>query len=130
MVENISKPVDYVTTPELEEGIKNGSLTTFTIEKRNLPFYQSAAIKTGFEVEKIAEPGQHYITEQTTAPIGHSTARRSKQNTNPENKTPIITAVRSQSPVRESYVAISLKRPKDVKYDTAFHIARQKIQPI
>lgn len=121
MVEALPAPVDYVTNPELEEGIKNGSVTTFAIEKRNLTFYQQAAIMSGFEVREIAKPGQHYVTEQI------SLAKRRLNGQ--ENKPPKITAIKSQFQVGEGYVAISLKRPPNVTNDTAFHIARQKIQP-
>lgn len=131
MAENPPFAPDVITNPELEEGIKNGRISTFTIDERNLTFYQEAAIKTGFEVEIIAKPGQHYITKQITSPTGRSNAiRRRPSAIGKENKTSTITPVKSQLPVRESYVAISLKRPEGAINDMAFHIARQKIQPI
>lgn len=122
MVENLSPAPDFITSPELEEGIKNGSITTFTITKEYLRYYIRAANTTNFEVTVIAEPGQYYITEQIK-PVN----RRLK--TNGQNNTPTITAVKSQGPVRKGSVGISLKRPKGVTNDMAFHIARQKIQP-
>lgn len=123
MVENPSSEPYFITNPELEEGIENGSITTFTIWEQTLLFYLKAATKSGFEVEVIANPGQYYITEQISA------VRRRSNTNGQENKPPTITAVKSQSPVKESYVAISLKRPPGVTNDMAFHIARQKIQP-
>lgn len=118
MVENPSPLPDFITNKELEEEIANGSITTFTITEESLPYYQQAARETNFEVVVIANPGQHYITEEIK-PV-----RRRQQNT-----APTITAVKSKLPVREGYVGISLKRPGGVTNDIAFHMARQKIQP-
>lgn len=124
MIENPSSAPDFITTPELEEGIKNASITTFTITQEVLPFYQQAAENTGFEVTVIAQPGQHYITDKSK-PV-----RRRLGTDRQENKTPTITAEKSQAPVKEGYVAISLKRPEGVTNNMAFHLARQKIQRI
>jgi len=80
MVENPSSVPDVVTNPELEEGIKNGSITTFTITKELLPYYQEAASKTNFEVAEIAEPGQYYITDKiTNPPRGHGNRNTQKK---------------------------------------------------
>ena len=122
MVENPSSVPDFITTPELEEGIINGSITTFTITQEYLPYYQKAADKTGFKVEVIAESGQHYITEEIEA-----VKRRLK--TSGQSNTPTINAVKSKFPVKADYVGISLKRPEGVTNDTAFNFERQKIQP-
>ena len=122
MVEKLSSAPDFITSPELEQGIKNGSITTFTITKENLPYYQKAASTTNYEVVVIAQPGQYYITEEIK-PVN----RRLK--TNEQNKTSAITAVKSPLPVREGSVGISLKRPEGVTNDTAFNLARQRIQP-
>lgn len=126
MVEKVENPPsvpDFITSPELEQGIINGRITTFTITGEYLTFYLQAASTTNYEVRVIAEPGQYYITEQIK-PVNR------RLNTNgQENKTPTITAVKSQDPVREGHVGISLKRPEGVTNDMAFHIARQKIQP-
>lgn len=122
MVEDSSSAPDIITNPELEEGIKNGSITTFTITKENLSYYIEAANKTNFEVRVIAKPGQYYITEEIK-PVNR------RLRINGQNNTPTITAVKSQDPVRENSVGISLKRPEGVTNDMAFHIARQKIQP-
>ncbi len=124
MVESRSPAPDFITSPELEKGIKDGSITTFTITKEFLPYYQMAARATKFEVTVIAEPGQHYPTEYTK-PVG----RRSNTNAQ-ENNTSTITVVKSQDPVKKGYVGISLKRPEGVTNDTAFNTERQKKQPI
>lgn len=126
MVENAetqSSVLDFITNPELEKGIINGSITTFTITKEYLSYYLQAASKTNFEVKVIAEPGQYYITEQIK-PVNR------RLNTNGQNNTPTITAEKSKLPVKTGYVGISLKRPVGVTNDIAFHMARQKIQPI
>jgi hypothetical protein len=124
MVEKPSFEPDFITSPELEEGIINGRITTFTITKESLSHYQEAAEKTNFEVAEIAKPGQHYITHKiTNPPRGHKNINRQ------ENKTPIITAVISKFPVKEGYVGIFLKRPPGAKDDTPFHTVRQGIQP-
>ena len=117
MVENPSSAPDFVTSPKLEEGIKNGRITTFTITQQYLPYYQKAASKTNFEVAVIAKPGQHYITSKIDS-VGRF-----------RFKTPTLIVGKSQDPVREGSVAISLKRPEGVKYDTAFNAERQRIQP-
>ena len=122
MVENLSPAADVITSPELEEGIINGRITTFTITEKFLPYYLEAAGMTNFEVIVIAQPGQHYITE-AVKPINR------RQATKGHNKTSAITAVKSQLPVREGFVGISLKRPESVTNDTAFNFARQRIQP-
>mgnify|MGYP001611201589 FL=1 len=122
MVENPASAPDFITSPELEEGIINGSITTFTITQESLPYYQKAADKTGFKVEVIAKSGQYYITEEIK-PV-NLRLRRDGQNI-----TPTITAVKSKQPVREMSVGISLKRPEGVTNDIAFHAFRQKIQP-
>lgn len=119
-VETLSPAPDFITNQELEEGIVNGRITTFTITEDVLPYYQRAANKTNFEVEVIALPGQHYIT-------GYVKPVRRRPNTiGQENKSP---TTKSQDPVKEGSVAISLKRPKGVTNDIAFHAERQKIQP-
>ena len=123
MVESLSSEPDFITSPELEEGIKNGSITTFIITKESLTYYQQAASKTNFEVTVIAEPGQYYITGQIT-PV-----RRGLKTNGQENKTPTITAIKSQLPVKKDYVGISLKRAEGVTNDMAFHTVRQRIQP-
>ena len=122
MVENPSSVPDVITSRELEEGIRNGRITTFTITEELLPYYQEAARKTNFEVAVIAKPGQYYITDQVDR-----VKRRPKTNVQ-ENKTPTITAVKSQFPVKEGYVGISLKRPEGVTNDMAFNLARQQIE--
>ena len=122
MVENPASAPDFVTNPELEEGIINGSITTFTITQESLPYYQKAADKIGFKVEVIAKSGQYYITEEIK-PVNLRLRR------NGQNITPIITVVKSKQPVRERSVGISLKRPEGVTNDMAFHAFRQKIQP-
>ena len=122
MVENPASAPDFITSPELEEGIKNGSITTFTITQEYLPYYQEAADKTGFKVEVIAKSGQYYITEEIK--LG-----KRRPNNNGQNNTPTITTGKSKFPVREKYLAISLKRPEGVTNDIAFHAFRQKIQP-
>ena len=125
MVEKVESPSsapDFITSAELEEGIINGSITTFTITQEYLPYYQKAADKTGFKVELIADSGQYYITEEIK-PVNLRLRR------NEQNITPIITAVKSKQPVREGSVGISLKRPEGVTNDTAFNFERQKIQP-
>lgn len=122
MVESLSPTPDFITNQELEEGIINGRITTFTITEEYLPYYQEAASKTDFEVRVIAQPGQYYITEEIK-PVNR------RLRTNGQSNTPTIAAVKSQDPVKEGSVGISLKRPPGVTDDTAFHIARQKIQP-
>jgi len=123
MVENPSSEPDFITSPELEEGIMNGSITTFTIAEENLPYYKKAASTTNFKVTEIAKPGQYYITDETN-PV------RRRLNTNgQENKTPTITAVKSLLPVRQGSLGISLKRPPGVTNDMAFNAERQRIQP-
>ena len=122
MVEDLSSAPDFITSPELEEGIINGRITTFTITEGYLCYYLDAANTTNFEVTVIAKPGQYYITEEIK-PVN-------RKNTNRQDKkTPTITAVKSQQPVRNGSLGISLKRPEGVKHDSAFHLARQKIQP-
>jgi len=123
MVESLSPAPDFITSPELKEDILNGRTTTFTITRENLPYYQKAASMTNFEVTVIAEPGQYYITDQVN-PV-----RRSLNSNGQENKTPTITAVKSQSPVKKGYAGISLKRPPGVTNDMAFNAERQRIQP-
>ena len=122
MVEDLSSAPDFITNPELEEGIRNGSITTSTILEESLPYYQKAASETNFEVEVIAKPGQNYITEEIK--LG-----KRRPNINGQNNTPTITTGKSKFPVREKYLAISLKRPEGVTNDIAFHAFRQKIQP-
>jgi len=122
MVEKPSSTPDFITSPELEEGIKNGRITTFTITKESLSCYQEAATKTNFEVAEIAKPGQYYITDKiTNPPRGH-------RNRNTQKKTPTFTAVKSEFPVKDGQIAISLKRPEGVENDTAFNLARQQIE--
>lgn len=120
MVENLSPEPDVITNPELEEGIKNDSITTFTITKESLPDYEEAAGTKeckGFEVQVIAEQDQCYPTTEPP--------RRLKMG----NKTKIPTIiVVSSEPVKPGYVAISLKKPEGVPYDTAFNLARQQIE--
>ena len=122
MVEKPTSEPDFITSPELKEGIINGRITTFTIMEGNLLYYLEAASETGFEVKVIAKPGESYITEQIK-PIGR------RRRTNGQNETPTITAVKSQFPVKDDQIAISLKRPEGVSNDTAFHTARQRKQP-
>lgn len=121
-VENLSPTPDFITSQQLEEGIINGRITTFTITKEVLPYYQQAASKTNYEVAVIAKPGQHYITEEIK-PVKRSL------NTSGQNNTPTITAVKSKFPVKAGYLSIYLKRPEGVTNDMAFHTERQKIQP-
>jgi len=123
MVEKPSFEPDFITSPELEEGIINGRIATFTITEEFLPYYEKAASMTNFEVRVIAKPGEHYITEKIK-PINR------RLRTNGQNETPTITSVKSQRPVRPGSVAISLKKPEGVTNDIAFHTARQRIQPI
>lgn len=122
MVENPSSVPDVITSPELEEGIRNGRITTFTITEGNLPYYLEAASVKNFKVAVIAKPGQYYITDQV-----NRVKRRPKTNVQ-ENKTPTITAVKSQFPVEEGSVGISLERPEGVTNDMAFNLARQQIE--
>lgn len=61
MVESLSPAPDFITSQELEKGIINGSITTFTIWEPTLRFYKKAAIMSGFEVKVVAEPGQYSI---------------------------------------------------------------------
>jgi len=115
MVESLSSAPDFITSPELEEDILNGRTTTFTIWEESLPDYLEAADMTDFEVTRIAEPGQYYITDQVN-PV-----RRKLKADGQENKTPIITAGKSQDPIRKGDVGISLKRPPGVTDDTDFY---------
>jgi len=122
MVESLSPAPDFITSPKLEEDILNGRTTTFTITEEFLPYYLKAARMTNFEVRVIAKPSQYYITEEVK-PINR------RQATKGQNKTPTITAAKSQDPVREGSIGISLKRPEGITNDIAFNLARQKIQP-
>ena len=122
MVESLSPVPDFVTSPELEEGIKNGSITTFTILEESLPIYEEAASTKKFKVTVIAKAGEHYLT-------GKAILSRRRDANGQVNITSTITAEKSQGPVREGSVAISLKRPEGVTNDIAFHTARQRIQP-
>ena len=120
MVEKASPTPDFVTSKELEAGITNGRITTFTITKENLPDYLKAAGETDFKVEVIAQEDQYYVTEKISSP-----PKRTSSTNGQENKAPTITAVKSKSPVKAGYVGISLERPKDVTTDTAFNLKRQ-----
>ena len=106
MVEKkLSKVPDVAPNPELEEQIRNGRTTTLTIEEGHLPSYQRAAKLSRFEVQVIAGPGEYYITEQI------SVAQRRVNAAGQASKLSTIMLVISQSPVRECFVAIDLKRP-------------------
>lgn len=123
--ETSSSEPDFVTNPELEDGIVKNSITTFTILKESLPIYLQAAINLqkhenlNFEVTVIAQPDEYYLTNKTIL-------SRHRNANGQVIKTQTITAVKSQDPVKKGYVAISLKKPDGVKFDTAFNLARQQ----
>lgn len=130
MVERANPEAEFITNLDLEEKIKNGRITTFTVTRENLPDYLNAAPDylfnvanddTEFRVDVIAWPDEYYVTEQ----IKPVNLKRRKIG---QNDPPIINCVKSKSPVREGSVAISLKRPEGVTDDIAFNRARQQVE--